>query len=636
MSMEKYSMLFFTINGGDNSRLFQKLVRTVLLMIAIFQGGCMKRTVLILTAFVFTVSAVYAANFSPTVMKLSAAKTILYNFDGKVLEMPVTISGKPASLTFLVYTKDQGNSIGVVQNGYLGWHYVNKIDTCIYMAAPVSFDAGKNTVRWNGKNNAGKAVPVGEYTYYMFAYDNQSAKIPATMQCNTSGLKGIQFQAYDEAGKPYAKPILYPLDLIIAKADTDLPIEYTRKKWVLGGDPFDATLLETTSYMCGNNGGNIVIKPDQQKVFFDMMAMGYPTPGIFRVRKYEWIPNGSAVQDVSWGDNGEYQFNCQLAWPHWESGVVTDGKGMLYLTNQDLSGVATESELIYVDLESGEEMRRVDLAKWWVDLADGEAGGQSNGGPTTITYNKGFIFTSSHTSCIKQMLDPFTDDDNEMVKWVNQNGDYVGDHNFASDAERPWVCNDYNVAPYMYTTSADDNQFTIFPVFDIGAVSFGLIGPDGTGINNLPYAGETALYKATSIFLDAGTPFDGIYSDNNSTAASDAEKAGIWFVANDSIKGVITNQVSVDEAPAAFSVAQNSPNPFNPTTTISFSIPEAGNVSIDVFNVAGQKVDTIASGFMSAGSHSVTWNADGFSAGVYFYSVKSGDLSRTMKMTLLK
>ncbi|MFC1574049.1 T9SS type A sorting domain-containing protein, partial [Candidatus Latescibacterota bacterium] len=96
-------------------------------------------------------------------------------------------------------------------------------------------------------------------------------------------------------------------------------------------------------------------------------------------------------------------------------------------------------------------------------------------------------------------------------------------------------------------------------------------------------------------------------------------------------------QVDVSEdSPAAFAVDQNSPNPFNPTTSISFKLTEAGNVSVEVFNVAGQKIDTVANEFMSSGSHSVTWNASGFSAGIYFYTVKSGDFSRTMKMTLLK
>jgi hypothetical protein len=55
-----------------------------------------------------------------------------------------------------------------------------------------------------------------------------------------------------------------------------------------------------------------------------------------------------------------------------------------------------------------------------------------------------------------------------------------------------------------------------------------------------------------------------------------------------------------------------------------------------VYNTAGQRVDTIVNANMSAGGHSATWNASRFAAGVYFYTVKTGDFSKTMKMTLLK
>jgi hypothetical protein len=99
---------------------------------------------------------------------------------------------------------------------------------------------------------------------------------------------------------------------------------------------------------------------------------------------------------------------------------------------------------------------------------------------------------------------------------------------------------------------------------------------------------------------------------------------------------MITNQVGVEEAPSAFSVAQNTPNPFNPTTTISFTLPKPGKTAVEVFNTAGQRIDILLNTPLNAGSHSITWNAARRSAGVYFYTVKSGNFSRTMKMTLLK
>ena len=81
---------------------------------------------------------------------------------------------------------------------------------------------------------------------------------------------------------------------------------------------------------------------------------------------------------------------------------------------------------------------------------------------------------------------------------------------------------------------------------------------------------------------------------------------------------------------------QNAPNPFNPTTSITFTIPSAGHVTVDVYNVAGQKIDTLVNDMMSTGRHSVVRDASGFSNGVYFNTVKAGDFSKTMKMTLLK
>jgi hypothetical protein len=87
--------------------------------------------------------------------------------------------------------------------------------------------------------------------------------------------------------------------------------------------------------------------------------------------------------------------------------------------------------------------------------------------------------------------------------------------------------------------------------------------------------------------------------------------------------------------PENFVVAQNFPNPFNARTTISFGLPDEASVSIAIYNVAGQLVETIDAGELSAGYHSVIWDAS-VASGVYFYKVTAGNFSETMKMTLLK
>jgi hypothetical protein len=246
-------------------------------------------------------------------------------------------------------------------------------------------------------------------------------------------------------------------------------------------------------------------------------------------------------------------------------------------------------------------------------------------------------------SCIKGAVNPTVENEEEFFVWINQNGDYIVDHNFEEDAKNPWVCFDFNVAPYNYTMGVDNNEFSILPCYDLGAVTMALLGPDGKGIGYYAFAGETAGWKQGVDYVDNGSAFDGIYCDNRAAGGSvDVWTAneftiGTYFVASDSFKGIITSQTAVEEdAPAAFSVAQNVPNPFNPSTTISFNIPEASKVSVGIFNVAGQKVATTANDYMSAGNHLVTWDASGCSAGVYFYTVKAGDYAKTMKMTLVK
>jgi hypothetical protein len=84
-----------------------------------------------------------------------------------------------------------------------------------------------------------------------------------------------------------------------------------------------------------------------------------------------------------------------------------------------------------------------------------------------------------------------------------------------------------------------------------------------------------------------------------------------------------------------FSVAQNFPNPFNAKTLINFSLPKAGDVSISIYNVTGQLVETLG-GHFGAGEQSVIWDAFRVASGIYFYKVQAGEHSQTLKMTLLK
>ena len=85
-----------------------------------------------------------------------------------------------------------------------------------------------------------------------------------------------------------------------------------------------------------------------------------------------------------------------------------------------------------------------------------------------------------------------------------------------------------------------------------------------------------------------------------------------------------------------FRLLQNYPNPFNPTTNIKFSIPERSKVTLKVFNVLGQVVETLVNGEFNTGSYEVPFNAIGLSSGIYFYQITAGKFTETKKMMLLK
>jgi hypothetical protein len=93
---------------------------------------------------------------------------------------------------------------------------------------------------------------------------------------------------------------------------------------------------------------------------------------------------------------------------------------------------------------------------------------------------------------------------------------------------------------------------------------------------------------------------------------------------------------AASEVPGKFSLLQNYPNPFNPSTTITIALPHDAHVSLEVYNTLGQKVAQLLDELMTAGYHSVTFDASRLASGVYLYKMKAGDYVATKKLLLLK
>ena len=87
---------------------------------------------------------------------------------------------------------------------------------------------------------------------------------------------------------------------------------------------------------------------------------------------------------------------------------------------------------------------------------------------------------------------------------------------------------------------------------------------------------------------------------------------------------------------ATFSVRDVYPNPFNPTTQLDVSMPLGGEIKVGVYNLLGQTIATLASGYMDAGNHTFVWDASNVASGTYFMKIEADGFAQTQKLFLLK
>ncbi len=114
---------------------------------------------------------------------------------------------------------------------------------------------------------------------------------------------------------------------------------------------------------------------------------------------------------------------------------------------------------------------------------------------------------------------------------------------------------------------------------------------------------------------------------------SDYSKALTFSVQDDAVT-CLENGTSDEQASVA--LLSNYPNPFNPVTTISYTLPHDDHVTLSVYNVVGQEVVRLVEEYQPAGTYHATWQADRMSSGIYFYRIETSKSVETRKMMLVK
>jgi len=101
-------------------------------------------------------------------------------------------------------------------------------------------------------------------------------------------------------------------------------------------------------------------------------------------------------------------------------------------------------------------------------------------------------------------------------------------------------------------------------------------------------------------------------------------------------RGLLTSNDFEEGTPNTFALEQNYPNPFNPTTNIKFALPKTADVTLTIYNMLGQKVNTLINEKMTSGFHVVPFDASNLSSGMYIYRIQAGSFTSTKKMLLIK
>ncbi len=102
------------------------------------------------------------------------------------------------------------------------------------------------------------------------------------------------------------------------------------------------------------------------------------------------------------------------------------------------------------------------------------------------------------------------------------------------------------------------------------------------------------------------------------------------------IRTYLTDIMDSDRLPSEISILNNYPNPFNQSTTITYTINSNSHVVLDIFDIQGRKISNLINETVIAGEHKYILNANDLSSGIYFYKLQAGEISTTSKMTLIK
>ncbi len=632
----------------------------------------------------------------PTVVIRGLQDISDYAFDGSDLTIPFTIEGTAsggATVWLIIYTVDQHPPLTIkgegpgphrdAEHGAPGWHVFDDVDMLVYNSAGQRFDEGDNEIVWNGKDNDGNNVPSGSYDLFLAAFDDEA---PAHVVGPAPGTLGAGQQVVIDPDRgELIRPFRWKVDMTNNFHDNPQAAQFfdrselhasadwgdigDRGYWFAEGsfpNPLDvlhANPLGTGSSVTDNLRTFIGHGPTQDSP--TVLFKGNFDPETLTVSADEdWGADHGAVNGFI--DYSELQPNRKY------TSLLNPEKTKIYTTG-GLDG--TVGTIAVWDANTGEHLDTWDVSD--IFLYDNN-GSDRVGGPgySGRFYNGqpdpfGLITSSHHTSVILRL------DWDGKVKWINRNGDGYGD---MLDPLWTWTnlgdgVEGEELGDLIYGhTFAPGGQLTFSTTrwgwvasqqIQLDNVNYGfMLGEDGSGLfffqpKNIPSSGQQ---WTIIVDTDDDSDWDGLYISIGEW--NPAERSNDWAVADDDgfipygsyhymahlpydqkrvSLGIPTAVEELEGAPlpSSYALGDAYPNPFNPETTIRFSLPWQVPVSVKIYNDQGQFVRDLVNDRIGPGEFTVTWdgtdaNGAEVASGLYIYKIEAPDLRMSKKVTFLK
>jgi len=248
----------------------------------------------------------------------------------------------------------------------------------------------------------------------------------------------------------------------------------------------------------------------------------------------------------------------------------------------------------------------------------------------------------------RRMVVRATDSEGSNHAWVSfRDGATLGEDDFDAVKFTP-LSADYIQLFTMVSDKAHDINSLPIDLVDALEIPLGVSSTRGGTVTldltelNLPDGWAASLRdNVTGVTVAVDANFSYSYESSRAKAAPVGEAPHVLAATAPRFTLIVdplgtTSTENGKQTTENFQLEQNYPNPFNPSTVVGFRLSVAGHATLKVYDVLGREVAVLVNGTLSAGSHSVNFDASNLTSGVYMYKLEAGGMSQTKRMTLVK